>query len=690
MRIPSLDSSQHDKTLLGVAFLITLGLAALYHWFVGYVAIWPDSLLYAERARHLLEEGRLALSSDTNTTFRPLYSILMALAFSVPDFMLSHKVLIAAQLALVSSAVFPIRGLLLAGEGIGRLEATVLAIILALSATTLPYATMLSCEALFIPLFVWFTYFYDKYLHDDKRCSAIWSAILLGLLLLTKEVAWAVFVAVYINTFISILNKKSAKHSVLVLNIPLLFIALWVGYSVFVLQQPFELPHWQLNNGLARFNFFKNGLVYLLYAGAPLAGLAFLISTLSKKAAAWGDGFYRFAFFTLVCVLTYTALSNVIIVDHRLDYITNRLVEPFIILPLIVLMRMQDQQRKEITSNSMLIFFCMMLFGLPYAMKMDFLTGMSYWAQSLPNPNLGIIRNVIYFLLISLPVIILWWKPRFFVMTFASITALISFSNLMQDQAVWSVNEDGNFKYVAVDAISSNQDFKNASAVYVENRCNLMNSRDMAYLFRCNDLSKLLYFVPRAYQTITAANLSKLELKDNEFILFASSENDNAAGKVVAEIGLGKLRRLEKADIDGLRTTPLIQIKAVEQLGRYINLPVNNKLQRVTLLGPGAQFHLLSSKAGCTEMHGVFANTGVDSKGIEKKIEFSMNNKSIKKTYINGMVDGEQRPDFVLQFNVKEGENTIRIDYDPPNASEGTMKASLLMFGLPSFTACGK
>lgn len=219
------DSTFIDKTSIVVAFLITVGLAVLYFVCTGIVANWPDSLFYADRARQLLEDGRLALNAETTLSYPPLYSMLMALsfyigsfsvgAFFVPSFLLSHQILVCLQIALLCSTFFPIRRLLLGCDGIGKNEATVLSVIIALSPTALPYANMLSAEALFIPLFVWFTYFYDKFLNANKASEATRYAMgagaLLGLLLITKDIAWAAYVAVLLNTLWVILKKQPVK-----------------------------------------------------------------------------------------------------------------------------------------------------------------------------------------------------------------------------------------------------------------------------------------------------------------------------------------------------------------------------------------------------------------------------------------------------------------------------------------------
>ena len=690
MSSSSPDSSLLDKTSIIVAFLITVGLATLYFFNVGIIAIWPDSLLFADRARHLLEEGRPALSLATTTSYQPLYSLLMAVAFLVPNFLLSHQILIGFQLLLLCSVFFPIRRLLLTCEGVGRSEASALSVIVTLSATALPYATMLSSEALFIPLFVWFTYFYDKFLSTDKPCAAASAGICLGLLLLTKEIGWVIYGAVLINTLIVVFKKQPVQQLFNLQIIPLLLAAAWLIYNTIVLGQTLELPHLELNNALARFNFFKNGVVYLFYMGMPLAGLAFLISCFSKKHPSWGSAFYRFAFFALLGVLIYITVTNVIIVEGRLDYITNRVIEPFILLPLIIFLRLPFQQREEITANSMLIFFCMMLFGLPYALKTDFITGMAYWSQSMGNPNLGIIRNVIYCLLLSLPIIIIWWKPKFFILTYATVSALFTFSNVMQNQAVWSISQEGNLKYVNTEAYATNPDIKNASALYVETRCNMMQSQDISYLFRCNDMSKLLYFVPRHITAISAQELSNLSLKNNDYVLFVSSENDNAIGKTVAQIGLGNLLRVEQADLDALRLMPLVRIESVEKLGQYINIPINHKMERVTLLGPDATFHLQSNKAGCINMNIKLAFAASKQDGNQKKVEFLLNKKSVKQAVVEAPVIGNPQQEYQLSLALSKGANSLQLNYKNEKVTPGTLDASIMMFGLPNFTACKK
>lgn len=688
MSSSSPDSCAKDRTTLIVTFLITLALAALYACSVGIVAIWPDSLLYADRARHLLEEGRLASSAGSTSSYLPLYSLVLAVAFSVPDFLMPHQILIGIQVIIIASVFFPISGLLSRSPDLGKMEVAALAAIATLSSAALPYATMLGAQALFIPLFIWFTYFYDKFLREPNKNNAVWSAVLLAFMLLTLQTAWIVYAAVVLT---ELTRAPRNKHAWKVILLPLIAAGLWEAYSVFALGLPFALPELNFNNGLARFNFFKNGLVYLCYVGMPLAGLAFIISIFSKKTNAWpntwNNALFRFACLTLLGALLYLVFANDIIVERKLDYITNRVIEPFVILPFILFMRLQPQSRKEITANSLLVFFCLMIFGLPYNLKTDFLTGMSYWSQSLAIANLGIIRNVIYLLLICLPIIMLWWKPKWFVTTYACVAALLTFSNLMQNQTVWSMNEDGNFRYVNADAFAQSKDIKEAKAVYADNNCSAAQSSDIAYLFRCNDLNKLLYFTPRMATPKTAQELKATTLGDNEFVLFTSSENDNAFGKSVAEIGLGKLMRVEKGDLAAMQKTPLVFIKRAESLGRYINVRIAEKMERVTLLGPNATLHIDADQAGCVEMNAAFAADDNETNANGKAVEFILNDRLVKKASFKPVITGVPAAIAVL-LRVQAGENVLKLGYKAPPNANGNIRASLFMFARPTFKPC--
>jgi hypothetical protein len=689
----SLDKFSFSAQVI-IAFLCMGAIAALYFLATGIVAIWPDSLLYAEPARNLVEAGQLAGVSAIPAPYPPLYSLFMALCFSIgslftADFYIQHQILIGLQLTLVCSTFFPLRSLLSRCDGVGRSEAIALSAVVALSATTLPYASILCAEALFIPLFIWFTCLYDNFLNDTKKNTALWCGILLAALVLTKEMGWVVYSAVALCALQRFLTKKSFANVWGILVLPLLCAGIWQAYLYFVLHQPFELPNWNLNNGLARFNFVKNGIVYLMYVGMPLAGLGFIIACFTQKASVWEKPFFHFAFITILGVLIYTALANTIIVDRKLDYITNRLIEPFVILPFIAFMRLPLQIRKETMANGMLIFFCMMIFGFPYAIKTDFITGLSYWAQSLTNPNLGIIRNAIYLLLISLPVIIIWWKPKFFILTYACVAAIITCGNLMQDQTVWSANEDGNFKYVNIFGFAASAAIKNAQAIYIDNQCAKNQNNNIAYLYRCNDLNKLLYFLPRTTQYKSAQDMNSLQLKPDENVLYASSDNDNAWGSVVANIGLGKLMRVGAKDIAALKPTPLVSIPTIEQSGRYINVRLNDGMQRVTLLAANNKFNILSDTQGCAEIHVSLANDGgTENQPKAKQVEFILNTKPIKKTMVGTLTTPHVPEAIVVPLDMREGENTLQIHYDEMPDANRTIQASLFMFGRPVFKPC--
>lgn len=695
--MPSLssDSLLNEKTSIAVAFITTLALVTTYCVQVGIIAIWPDSLHAAGHARHLLANGNYAFNAGADDL--PLYPLLMALSFFLGSFFIGseasqsflygHQILIGFHIALMCSAFFPIREMLLRCDHMGRFAATILAAVFILTSSVLPYAPMLSAQALFISLFLWFMHFYDKFLSTRAGCAAMWAGICLGLLLLTQDIAWVIYGGLIAHTLVMTIQKKPVEQLFNLAIIPLFFIGVWLAFKslAYGIQIDVVLP--DLNNGLARFNYIKNGILYLIYAGMPLAGLAFMVSCVGKPHEK-DSGLKSFVMLMLIGVLIHIALSNAVIVETKLDYITNRPLDPFLILPFLAYMRMPLQQRKETTANSMLLFFCLMIFGFPYALKADFLTGISYWAQSLDNPNLGIIRNIIYLLLLSLPIIVIWWKPRFFVLAYGSIAAVIGVANIAQNYAVWSVHEDGNFKYVNLDAFAASQDIKNASAIFVENRCDEQGNNDIGYLFRCNDLNRLLYFIPRISSTKPAMELGTLQLKPDEYILFTSSEHDNAFGKTVAQVGLGNLMRIEARDITALQKTPLVQIKTFENMGRYVNVRFNEKMERVTLLGPDAVMHIEADKAGCVELNITFADDGNSGSSKGKTVEFYLNKKLLKKAVFQPLTAGNIPQEYALALQLNEGGNDIALHYQTSVDTAQNVPASLFMFGRPRFKSC--
>ncbi|NDE90223.1 MAG: hypothetical protein EB059_03670 [Alphaproteobacteria bacterium] len=663
MNIAAPDSNLWNKSFIAVAFLITLALAALYCATVGVVALWPNTLLYAERARHLLEEGRFALSSATTLSFLPLYSLLMSLAFSVPSMLLGHQILIGVQAAIICSAFFPVRSMLLKGTELNSIQAMLLASVAVLSPILLPYAPILSAEALFIPLLLWFAYFYD-------RQATLHSAILLGLMLLTLQIGWVIYAAVLLN---SLLNKK---NRLLRIGVPLLFVAAWQLYSIVILQKPFALPDFDLNNGLARFNFIKNGLIYLFYAGMPLAGLSLILSCVGKKNPLWNDGFFRFVFFAVVGVVLYTAFTTPIIVDRKLDYLTNRALDMIGLLPLIVFFRLSEQTRKVVVANGLLVFLCMLVFGFPYALKTDFMSGVGYWAQSLQNANLGIIRNVIYLILIAIPAAMVWVKPRWFVWAYLCCAAIISFASIMYDKDIWGKNEDGNFNYINSAAFETNSDLRDARAIYADYQCLASKNNDISHLYRCSDLAKILYFLPRSFKPISALNLASV---NDDPILFASSEHDNTFGKIVAYSGLGKIQKITKADIVAVQLTPIVSVKSFTHMGRYINLPIGNQMERVTLLAPEVTLSIEANKEGCVEAHFILASANDEP----KTVEFILNDVSLRMAAFKPIARDILSRDYSIPLRLNAGNNSLTLRYGAI-----TEQPTLLMVDRPSFKPC--
>lgn len=683
---PVADSLLREKAITCVAFLIALGLAALYVHNVGIAAVWPDTLFLADRTRHLLEEGRMATTAYYAASFPPLYSLLMIPAFAGPDILTGHWVLIALQTLLLASVFFPIRAMLLRGTELSRISANLLAILFSLLSTALPYASLLVPESLLIAIVTWFAYFYDGWLAEKCAGRAFASGILLGLAVLVSNIGWAVFIAATINEFVGLLDKKSArKEAGLIILLPLMLAGAWHGYAAIVLGQGATFPEWDMNNPLARFNFIKNALLYVCYAGMPVAGIVFLIAGVTKRGDAWGNPFFRFSLLCILLVTIYMALSTPVIVEKKLDYITNRLLEPFLLLPFIAFMRLAPDTRKECAANSLLIFFCFMIFGLPYGLKTDFGTGISYWSQSLGNANLGIIRNAIYLVLISLPIALLWWKPRFFIWCYLVVAALINLGNIAQDQRDWSLNEDANFNFVTIKAFENNDVMKQADAIYANYHCNTKENNDIAYLFRCFDLGRVLYFFPKQPKPISVQELRALKLEGEHYVLYASSEDDSLFGPTVGRMGLARIMKLNKETLQLVQDAPIVAVRKIEGLKRYVNLPVQSGLERVTLLDEKTTMHTFSDKAGCAELHLTLAG---DEE--EKVLELSLNGAVLKKTPVKRILAGSVPDDLQLPLQLKEGENTLSLKYGntvqepyttPPNPS-------LFMFGRPMFKPC--
>jgi hypothetical protein len=611
--------------------------------------------------------------------------------------MTGHQMVVAIQTLLLCSVFCPSRMMLLKNAEIIDWQASTLAMVMTLSATAMTYAPLLTAEALFIPLLIWCIYFYDCWLNAGQKKHAVLCGVFLGLMLLTKDTGWVVWGAMGVgwlcqfvfqgNTMISLplregLGERNMEGASSILQnfffliiIPLFFVAAWQLYSIAILHQNVELPIWDFNNGLARFNFIKNGVVYIIYAGIPLTGLVFLIAGVSKQKAFWADGFNCFAFLCVMGIIFYTALTTPIIVEKKLNYSTNRMLEPFLMLPFIVMLRLPRNVIKECATNGLLIFFCMMVFGYPYALKPDFVSGMGYWSQSLANPNLGIIRNVLYLLLLCVPVIMVWWKPRWFVLSLAGVAALISLANLSHNQQFWLNDEDENMRFVAVNGFLQNAAIKKADAIYVDYQCDVKKDNDLAHMVRCFDLSKTMYFIPRLAQVKTSQDIKNLSLEDGKNVLFASSTNDVAWGATAVQMGLAKFRKITKSDIQQMQEMPLVSITQFEKLGMYINVPMQGVMERVTALASNATLHIHSDAKGCAEM--VVPMAG---QGSEVKVDGVLNDKPLKKISFKSLQTMSVPEHFILPMPLQEGSNTLKLNFQ-----DGY---NLLMFGRPEFKPC--
>lgn len=671
--------------------LTVLIAAIFYALHVGVVALWPDALHYADRARHMLEEGRMAVSAGLPQAL-PLYSFLMMLGFVGGDIEKNHAVITIVQALALAAMFFPLHGLLLKQNLFNKTQTALLAGLVCLSPSFLPYVSFLTPQLLATVLIVIIAFYVDVWLEKKNAHAPVFIGFFLAVLLLLHPSGLVVYAALLL-TMIPLLCRHSEGLSPLrrqggffsiqwpptfagvapgralawMLLLPL------VPYALWLLLSGLDSGGFNLNNALARFNFLKNGILYILYAGVPLAGMAFILTALFKRKTFWGQPFFHFVFWCLLGALIYAAFAMPVVVERKLNYVAGFLLDPFLALPLVVLLRLDAPARREALANGLLLFFVLLIFGLPFNLLLDVKTGLAYWAQSLSNPNLGVWRNMMYLLLIMLPAAVHYMKPKYFPAAFIVAAVLFAWSGAAQNSAMWKVYEDSNFKTIEARTFYALKDLK-AAPLYTDAAC--VPSADPATLFRCYDVMKARYFLPALATIATADDVLKL----NTPALFLSAANDNALGPVVAQAGLARMVAITPGAHPA--DAPLVQITAIDGLHRYINTRYHNIQRRLTGLDRTVVFHLHADKAGCATMQFTMF---MDDK--PRPASFTLNDQKPKTLVVPYFHQEEEKMITRLELDLPQGPSMLKLSF---GAADEAATYNLMLLDRPLFAGCAQ
>lgn len=409
-------------------FLLLLGIALVFTFKTGASFVWPYALNYTATGHGIAAGGKVAM---------PFYGWFLSLRFiggAGSDVESGHRAVILLQAFILALSFFPLRALIVKGGGLTSLQAGLVAAVMVVAPVFLGHAPLIEPLALFIVLLVFFAYAFDRALSERGLVWPLLTGVFGALLLLTDNAGWIGWAAAFLAAAGNFAKKDGARQSALPVlaglgvSLVLCFAALAVTGTPFI----FELSG---NNPLVRFNFIKNGILFLVLAGAPYAGFALLMGAVLKGRVFWQEPFFRFAAFALLGVILYITFAVDVIVDRKLDYISNRWIEPFLFLPVVVLFRLPEEARREAFLNGALVFLVLGVLGLPYGLHMDFKSGLTYWSQSLANPHYGIIRNAMYFVLMLLPVAACAFRPKWLVPSYAALGFIFAFTGGRQ---IWS------------------------------------------------------------------------------------------------------------------------------------------------------------------------------------------------------------------------------------------------------------
>lgn len=651
-----------------VGFFIFAAFCIGYSLKTGVLFIWPDSLAFTEQGH--------ALFSSTMPE-PPFYGWLLRLIPFLGDTAVSHSVLIAGQAFALACAFFPLRALLLNKTELRAAQAAGLAAATLLSPLFLIHTAMVTPYTFFSGALIYFVYFFDEALQNpNSRLSALCAGLLLGIQLLLLPLGLVVWMAAILTVATSIIlntssRRKPRSQEVLLLAslvlIPSVFIAISGGQGM--------RPTFYGDSPLARFNYVKNGLLYMLFAGLPFAGLAVLIGAVLKAKEFWIHPTARFVFICLLAALFYAAFSTPVVVSHKLDYFTNRLLEPFLFLPVIVLFRLPAQSRKEIFYNGLLIFFVLAIFNLPYGLNLDFKSGMTFWSQALANPQLGFMKNIAFMVLLLGPAICLTWRPKALITVYICIGFVFALAGAYANQRWWQANEDSPLAKMDAQALAANASLAQASFVATDFSCDLRDNHDVAHLYRCLDAMKALYFIKKPIKLLSQLPTQK------ESYLFLPTQSDFRNGPLVGEAGLATVVEARPS------TRPdEMAIDAFSGLQPYIFIKFPEGQQRVTAFAPQATLSINSKSGGCALLK---ARLAFDAKG-GGSFNYKLNDAPAQKKQVPEIAFNALPQEAEMRLQLPQGESKLAFTYGEKANGLFPQENKLVLVGRPYFEICGK
>jgi hypothetical protein len=342
---------------LACAYLVVLAVTAGYCYKTGLIVVLADSYALVDRSKHLALHGNLNLSEGTNLGYPPLYSVLLS-----PAYLLSKPREIELALRLIniliySLAIFPIWGLLKTYAKLDGRELWWGSVFLALLPCTLPWASILLTEVLYLPLLYWFCYALTRFVEQPSRGGAVLLGMILGLCHLTREAAGVVVVAFLaiglLDTGRRMLRSQSwgglaacyagalGMYGLLVIGWRFFEAACVVmptnqGYGVLVLPaMKRTLTNWV--DFILHVRWFMNCQLYYLTASLTLAGLFVAVLCAIRPRLLFEDLFLSFSVLCLIgsalCIFLFFDSS---LGDRKLAW--NKYLIPYVLpIPVIAL-----------------------------------------------------------------------------------------------------------------------------------------------------------------------------------------------------------------------------------------------------------------------------------------------------------------------------------------------------------------
>ena len=217
--------------------------------------LFYDESMYLYKAKVIFKYITFSsndILNDIRSVYMPLYSVVLSLAGFIESPSVNYQFSLVINAIILSSIIYP--SIKIYEHSFKSNKFSVLFLI---GIWTIPfcYSFSIMSEALFVPLFIWFGYFYTLYFKNQSFKNTLYLCVVLSCLVMTRQAGILLLPAMIIVLALHYQNRISiVTYRILIKRSPIILVPLffWLSFKVF---------GWDTGNKQTIGNYFENGIM---------------------------------------------------------------------------------------------------------------------------------------------------------------------------------------------------------------------------------------------------------------------------------------------------------------------------------------------------------------------------------------------------------------------------------------------